>query len=183
MRDIVSTSTGDTGAAGMWTGARLKNLRFTRRMRGYDESEVDRTLAAVAVQVDRQAQQIEQYQAEISRLQNNDDVKQRAIELLNQAQEIADQLVDEAVQHTRELMLVGRSQLSELTHHTTPAANGARRSTPVADPVVEVSPDAAYVQMHAQVSATQLRAVVDALSEQIDRLTEIAGPSPRMIAR
>lgn len=183
MRDIVSTSTGGTGGAGAWTGARLKNLQFTRRRRGYDESEVDTTLAAVARQVDRQTAQIEQYQAEISRLQNNDEFKQRAIELLNQAQELADQLVEEAVQHTRELMLAGRTQVRELDRHNTAISNGARRSTPVTDPVVEVQPDAAYVQVHAQISATQLRAVVDALSEQIDRLTEIAGPPPRAIAR
>lgn len=194
----MSQNTGGTGEAGAWTGARINNLRFNRRMRGYDESEVERTLEAVARHIDGQARQIEWHQAEISRLQHNvwqlqtnDDIKQKAIDLLNQAQELADQLVDEAVQHTRDLMMAGRAQAREIARTAADATSanstGAKRATAVADHgsdrVVEVSPDTNLALMHAHVSATQLRAVVDALSEHIDKLSELAAPAQRANTR
>jgi len=166
-------------------------------MRGYDEAEVERTLRAVAQHVDGQARQIESHQAEIvrlqdgiARLQSNDDIKQRAIDLLNQAQELADQLVDEAMQHTRDLMMAARLQTLEIARSTADST-GAKRATMINDHVFDhvldhggdqgVPSDTAEVLMHARVSATQLRAVVDALSEHIDKLGELATPAQRVI--
>jgi len=155
---------------------------FSHRRRGLDQDEVRRFLDTVA-------DQLESADAERARLRaENDDLRRRldttadaeaavnprAIALFSQAQQVADNLVAEAVEHARELMKDTRKQQRELlekARHTGVAP--ARR------PGAEVSaavPEVEYVRTFAKVAQVQLRSVLEALTEQVDRLSDVSRP-------
>ncbi|MBO0812089.1 MAG: DivIVA domain-containing protein [Microlunatus sp.] len=192
-----------------WSPRQIRDTQFDRRRRGYDEAQVSQFQAAVAdqisrllqhqaslrAQVDELARSAEQQElrhqeaeaalnAEISRLTgaaDNGETKERAVQLLMQAQNLADQLVNEAVEQTRDMMVATRAHIRELRvvsdDHAASASPRAAAAAPVGQPTGDAG--TAYVHTYAGIAALQLRAVVDALSEQITKLGELASrPSP-----
>jgi cell division septum initiation protein DivIVA len=186
-----------------WSSERIRDEQFARRLRGFDEVEVREFQTGVADHIRRLRQheaalraQVEELKhstdqqesrhqqsesalrAEIGRLTGiveNGETKERAVQLLNQAQTLADQLVSEAVQQTRDMMLATRAQIRELRLRSDGHATSI--SAPTAEPTGQATAgdaDATYVQTYAGIAAIQLRAVVDALSDQIDKLGELA---------
>ncbi|MFW6600335.1 hypothetical protein ACQBAU_12735 [Propionibacteriaceae bacterium Y2011] len=102
--------------------------------------------------------------------------------LFTQAQQIVDQLIDEAVERAQDLMTAARRQQKEILDQAREAAARAPRGSDPIEvgaaalgaatgvaydrPITEVE----YVRTFAQVAQVQLRSVLDALTEQVDRL-------------
>lgn len=168
--------TDDTTAA-PWSPQWIRATRFPQRLRGYDEAEVNAFLESAAAQVQRHRDVEASLRAEIARLEGvvaNDDVQERAVALFSQAQNVADQLIAEAVQHAQDMMSAARSQEREILGRATGVAESARAAGPrPSAPTGDGGADVSYVNTYAKIVAVQLRSVLDALSEQVDRLTEM----------
>lgn len=213
----------------------IRNEAFSHRMRGFDEAEVREYLDMLADQVqaaDAERAELradnERLRIELDRIQSGeskpdaDDLSPQAVALFSQAQLVADQLVEEAVRHARELMTSARQQQREILQKAhEAAAQSAReadiRSASLAEerarevslrgaevrdagvtdagigwraqagansvpadrggsgyvaPIAEVE----YVKTFARVAQVQLRSVLDALTEQVDKLAELPPP-------
>jgi DivIVA domain-containing protein len=168
----------------------IRDQQFTHRMRGLDEAEVYEFLDLLADQVrasERERaelrEQNERLRVENSRLQSDHedtpDLNPQAVILFSQAQQVADQLVEEAVRHARDLMTSARNQQREILQRAHEAAESAVRESAASQadgtvmgyttPVAEIE----YVRTFAQVAQIQLRSVLDALTEQVDKLGEV----------
>jgi len=169
----------------------IRNEAFSYRRRGFDEDEVREYLGLLGDQVqagDRERAdlraEIDRLRAEISRLHAESDdasgeISPQAVALFSQAQQVADQLVEEAVRHARDLMTSARNQQRDTLQRAHEAAEEAVRktgATQVAAPSTGYStpvPEVEYVRTFARVAQVQLRSVLDALAEQVDRLGEV----------
>ena len=169
----------------------IRNESFSYRRRGLDEDEVREYLGLLADQVqaaDRERAdlraEIDRLRAENGRLQAesdgaSDEISPQAVALFSQAQQVADQLVEEAVRHARDLMTSARNQQRDILQRAHEAAEEAVRktgATQVAAPSTGYSkpiPEIEYVRTFARVAQVQLRSVLDALAEQVDRLGEV----------
>jgi DivIVA domain-containing protein len=169
----------------------IRNESFSYRRRGLDEDEVREYLSLLADQVqaaDRERAdlraEIDRLRAEIGRLHAesddaSDEISPQAVALFSQAQQVADQLVEEAVRHARDLMTSARNQQRDILQRAHEAAEEAVRktgATQVAAPSAGYSkpvPEIEYVRTFARVAQVQLRSVLDALAEQVDRLGEV----------
>lgn len=154
----------------------IRNTHFAQRLRGYDEAQVDAFCDAVADQIQREHDEQDRLRAELNRLKSeveNEDVKERAVALFSQAQTVADQLIQEAVEHAKDLMLAARAQQREILGKAGQAAQSMAAAPRTASiPAVEPGTELAFVQTYVQVAAVQLRSVLDALSEQVDKLSQ-----------
>ncbi|MBO0731923.1 MAG: DivIVA domain-containing protein [Acidimicrobiaceae bacterium] len=167
----------DDTTATPWSPQWIRAARFPQRLRGFDEAEVLAFLESAAAQMQRQRDVEASLRAEIARLESvvaNEDVQERAVALFSQAQNVADQLIAEAVQHAQDMMSAARTQEREILGRASGAAEsamaaGPRPSGAAGDPGAEVG----YVNTYAKIVAVQLRSVLDALSEQVDRLSEV----------
>jgi cell division initiation protein len=182
----------------------IRDEVFSHRMRGLDEHEVREYLDLLADQVAATELEREQLQTENRRLReeaerlrassgsssgsgaSSDDISPQAVILFSQAQQVADQLVEEAVLHARDLMSSARHQQREILEQAHKAAEAAARQAAAASGREMVSsatsaaadysapvPEIEYVRTFAQVAQVQLRSVLEALSEQVDRLDEV----------
>jgi DivIVA domain-containing protein len=170
--------------------ANIRSEVFSHRIRGLDEDEVRDYLELVAAQVQaadneraRLQAEIERQRAENQRLreaeQSSEDISPQAVMLFSQAQQVADQLVEEAVVHARDLMMSARSQQRDILQRAHQAAEEAVRKTGASQVHAAAAGSSAqvreveYVRTFAQVAQVQLRSVLDALTEQVDRLDEV----------
>jgi cell division initiation protein len=184
----------------------IRGQLFSHRMRGLDEEEVREYLDLLADQVQSSERQrtdliaeneslrdeTERLRDETERLRNaqrespQDEISPQAVILFSQAQQIADQLVEEAVQHARDLMTSARHQQREILEQAHRAAEVAAReaaqvrggsivtsATAAATDYTTPVPEIEYVRTFARVAQVQLRSVLDALSEQVERLGEV----------
>jgi DivIVA domain-containing protein len=176
----------------------IRSEAFSHRVRGFDEAEVREFLDLLADQVQAGDAERRELRAEIGRLSQEveslrgrpqapttGETSPHALLVLRQAQQVADQLVEEAVIHARDLMTSARNQQREIMQETQSAAEVAGRgpqghalglgSPSMAGPGDYPGgvPDVEYVRTFARVAQVQLRSVVDALSEQVDRLGEV----------
>jgi len=159
----------------------IRSEAFSHRVRGFDEAEVREFLDLLADQVqagDAERRElrteIERLTLELERLRAQPQApvtgesNPHALLVLRQAQQVADQLVEEAVDRSRQLMASARDQrraILEQAHEAGPAG-----APPPA-------PDLEYVRTLARTAQVQLRSVLDALSEQADLLGQLpAGP-------
>lgn len=116
------------------------------------------------------------------------EVSLRAVELLASAQRAADEAVAEAQSYARDLEETAREQYRHILQRAHEAARANTGDTGVGDaPSPQgVRPDAGsgldgreleYVRTYARVAHTQLKAVLGALSDELDRLAELADGS------
>ena len=174
----------------------IRRQEFNHRMRGLDEAEVHEYLDLLADQVQASEMERSEYQAENQRLRREvehlrnqqpdmaeGELNPQAVALFSQAQQVADQLVEEAVLHARDLMTSARNQQREILQQAHAAAGKAVRVSEAAMPAA--MPDAAavgyntpvqeieYVRTFARVAQVQLRSVLEALTEQVEKLGEV----------
>jgi DivIVA domain-containing protein len=175
----------------------IRTEAFSHRMRGLDEAEVREFLDLLADQV--QAGDLERTEMRTENARLREEVEQlrakqpvdgeinpQAVLLFSQAQQVADQLVEEAVIHARDLMTSARNQQREIMQETQQAAEPMGRGSQQTDgPAFAPSgaappggyskpvPEIEYVRTFAQVAQVQLRSVLDALAEQVDKLGEV----------
>ena len=83
----------------------------------------------------------------------------------------------EAMQSARDLLLTARSQQRDVMEQASTAAQGAvARATATTERASSDDPsfqDIEYIRMFARVAQVQFRAVLDALNEQVNRLSDV----------
>jgi cell division initiation protein len=176
----------------------IRDESFSHRMRGVDEAEVREFLDLLADQVQACDAERAQLRVDNARLTKEADalraqqpvdgeINPQAVLLFSQAQQVADQLVEEAVIHARDLMTSARNQQREIleqAHKAAESAAGAAAKQAGHDMVASAAatqprgysppvPQVEYVRTFARVAQVQLRSVLDALAEQVDRLGEV----------
>lgn len=116
------------------------------------------------------------------------DVSLRAVQLLASAQRAADEAVAEAQSYARDLEETAREQYRHILQRAHDAARVAT-GEPADDNVVDVesaAPEAGggldgrelqYVRTYARVAHSQLKAVLGALNDELDRLADLADGS------
>jgi cell division septum initiation protein DivIVA len=158
------------------------SVDFTMKVRGgaYDRLEVDtflRQLAQAIAEVHAAAsdarQELAALRAENAKLRSpgpdsEEEITAGAVGLLTQAQLIADKAIADAEQYARDLVLTARNQYREILERAESTASQASAS--VSTQPGPVVPEIEYVRTYAQVAQIQLRSVLDALTEQVDRL-------------
>jgi cell division initiation protein len=175
----------------------VRRKSFNVRLRGFDHAEVRAFLTAVADDLERiQAETAILTQEKATLAQDNatlaeenqslrseldesqadprDMATDQAVMVLNQAQQLADSLIDEAMQSARDLLLTARSQQRDVMEQARDAAKGAvARATATAERAGSEDAsvhDAEYIRMFAKVAQVQFQAVLDALEEHVNRL-------------
>ena len=202
-----------TSSPHAWRPDEVRRKQFTVRFRGLDPNEVRGFLNALADDVTRlqeelatvkrehtrqrdeleQAQdelaqtraELQQVKEELQRAQNDpqDQVTDQAVLLLNQAQQLADALIDEGMQSARDLMVAARTHQREIVSPGGDGDHGGvrRRAGDHADhPDPAVSAEIEDVRTFARVAQVQFRAVLDALNEQVNRLGSVSDTEERV---
>lgn len=191
-----------------WRPDEVRRKQFTVRFRGLDPNEVRGFLNLVADDLQQLQQQVaserrdharqrddlEQAQDELAqaraelaqakaelqaRVEPQDQVTDQAVLLLNQAQQLADALIDEGMQSARDLMVAARTHqreiiapTGEMDHAGVGSGIGpAHHSRHVDGPVSAEIDD---VRNFARVAQVQFRAVLEALNEQVNRLGSVS---------
>jgi DivIVA domain-containing protein len=158
----------------------IRSEAFSHRVRGFDEAEVREFLDLLADQVQAGDAERRELRAEIGRLSQEveslrgrpqapatGETSPHALLVLRQAQQVADQLVEEAVSQSRELMRSTRDErraILEQAYEATPSAGPPAAASSLPPPDIE------YVRTLSRTAQVQLRSVLDALSEQLDML-------------
>jgi DivIVA domain-containing protein len=169
----------------------IHSAGFTRsRGGGYDRPEVDRFIGQLAQAVaDVRAattstrQELATLRAENAKLRGGsgadyeEEMTTGAVSLLTQAQLIADKAIADAEQYARDLVLTARTQYREILERAETTASQATGSIPVQPQTGPPVPEIEYVRTYAQVAQIQLRSVLDALTEQVDRLGSLPQPA------
>lgn len=166
----------------------VRDATFSVRLRGLDEVEVNAFLNDTAEELHRYEQEQAELRNEIQRLRERPEpsaggqggaISDQAVALFSQAQQVADGLITEAVEHARDLMATARSQQRDIMAQAHSAAEAAvrRSGAAAADGTVggydKPVPEIEYVRTFTQVAQIQLRSVLDALDEQVEKLSDL----------
>ncbi len=155
----------------------IRNATFTQRRRGLDPDEVQDFLNQVADQVQAAADERAALVGEIERLRSarasdgGEEANTQAVTLLSQAQLVADRLVEEHEQRSRHLLSSARARQRDMLQRQ-PGGGSGGGVDPARGYVVPV-PDIEYVRTYTRIAQTQLRTVLEALAEQVDKLGEL----------
>jgi DivIVA domain-containing protein len=186
-----------SSTAQTWRPEEIRRKQFTVRMRGLDPNEVRGFVNLLADEVHRLQEQVstykrdyaqqrdslEQAQDELAQtraeleqvrteMQRNPhgEVTDQAVELLNQAQALADALIDESMQAARDMMVAARSHQREVITAPVEALPAAAEGDHADNADAVLSAGDGGVRPTSRVTQAQFRAVLDALNEQINRL-------------
>ena len=175
------------GLAHSWRPDEVRHRNFTVRFRGLDRNEVEGFLKLLADDLARLHGQITAVTQENARLRDElrqaeanpqEQVTDQAVLLLNQAQQLADALIDEGMQSARDMLLAARSHHRDVIVPGSEAdLGGVVQVMAPADDVVRhnahrSAAEVEDVRMFAKVAQVQFRAVLDALDEQVNRLSQ-----------
>ena len=175
------------GLAHSWRPDEVRHRNFTVRFRGLDRNEVEGFLKLLADDLARLHEQITTLTQENARLRDElrqaqanpqEQVTDQAVLLLNQAQQLADALIDEGMQSARDMLLAARSHHRDVIVPGSEAdLGGVVQVMAPADDVVRhnahrSAAEVEDVRMFAKVAQVQFRAVLDALDEQVNRLSQ-----------
>lgn len=172
----------------------VRAARFESRRRGFDPDDVRSFLNQVANNIqaadaERASLRAELHSAhaELDQLRRSaqggqpggqpepGEISVHAVELLSQAQQIADSCVAEAEQYARDLVEAARGQYQDILHRAQQAAASSVRDLAEVQLDRGVSiPEIEYVRTYAKVAQVQLRSVLDALTQEVDKLGQIA---------
>lgn len=169
-----------------WRPDEVRRKEFTVRFRGLDPNEVRGFLNALADDIGRLYNQITALTQDNARLRNElqqaqtadpvDAVSDQAVLLLDQAQQLADALIEEGMQSARDMMLAARSHQREIIDPSDLAHSAVVSATAGPSYAVGHEPARSEVEearMFAKVAQVQFRAVLDALNEQVNRLGQV----------
>jgi DivIVA domain-containing protein len=185
----------------------VRRQDFTVRFRGLDPNEVRGFLNALADDLARLYEEVaaltedngrlrgqlenirgelQQARGELERAQVDPQVQvtDQAVLLLNQAQQLADALIDEGMQSARDLLIAARHQQRDIIEPGYETEHGGVVETVSAGDNMlrhngSPSPDVEDVRMFAKVAQVQFRAVLDALDEQVNRLGQFSEAAER----
>ncbi|WP_112237000.1 DivIVA domain-containing protein [Kribbella monticola] len=152
----------------------IRHQTFPTRRKGLDPAEVLGYLSDLAEQIEYADADRAELRAELERLRaSTPDADQRAhitahaVGLLSQAQQIADNLVAEAEQYAKDLVESARHQQRDVLQQAHDSVESAVKHLPRSD---AQAAELEYVRTFTQVAHVQLRSVLDALAEQVERL-------------
>jgi cell division initiation protein len=145
----------------------IRNASFELVGRGYDQQAVHEFLRTIAEQLEADERQPGAASPA---------AKDEMVKVITQAQILAEKFVAEAEQYSKDLVASARTQYSEILRRAEDSA-ATRQAAPVpaeraageAGPIQEIE----YVRTYTKVAQVQLRAVIDALAEQVDRLGDL----------
>jgi DivIVA domain-containing protein len=198
-----------------WRPEEVRRKQFTVRFRGLDPNEVRGFLNLVADDLERlqgqvasmrrdqmqqrddleQAQdqlaqtraELEQARADLqrARVEPTDQVTDQAVLLLDQAQQLADALIEEGMQSARDLMIAARSHQREIVSPTGegdygPIGAATASGQPGGAGDGSVPSEVDEVRNFARVAQLQFRAVLEALNEQVNRLGNMSDDGGRV---
>jgi cell division initiation protein len=175
----------------------IRNEVFSQRMRGLDADEVDEYLNLLADQVETTERERSELLAEIERLKAEvswsagraDHLAapaqpvaepREASMVLHQAQQVADQLVEEAVARAQEIIAEAHLQQREILQSAHRAAEAAAREAAQASArnmttyVSASAPEVEYARRFTRVAQAQLRTVLEALVDQVEQLGQVS---------
>jgi cell division initiation protein len=147
----------------------VRHATFEQAGAGYDPGAVHHFLDAVADQMEADRVQIEARGAS---------AQDEMVKIISQAQVLAEKFVAEAEQYSKDLVASARTQYSEILRRAEDAASTRMDGSAVAttgsapaytSPIDEIE----YVRTYTKVAQVQLRAVIDALAEQVDKLGDV----------
>jgi DivIVA domain-containing protein len=160
----------------------LDDLTFTRREDGgYDPDEVDSFLKDLQTVLDAADNERTALRADVASLRDrleergHKEIAVDAVGLLSQAQLIADKAIADAETYARDLMLAARAQYRIVLERAEESARQAADQVALLPPgqapgTFTPVPEIEYVRTYARVAQVQLRAVLDALAEQVELL-------------
>jgi hypothetical protein len=96
----------------------------------------------------------------------------QTVGIISRAQLLAEQAVADAEQYSRDLIETARTQYQELLRRAEVAGQPEAAAAAVGGYDHQI-PEIEYVRTYTRVAYTQLRAVLDALAEQVDRLGQL----------
>jgi len=172
----------------------IRNEVFSQRLRGLDADEVDEYLNLLADQVETTQrersellEEIERLEAEVARLGGRVDLAapvgaapREASVVLHQAQQVADQLVEEAVARAQEIIAEAHQQQREILQSAHRAADAAAREAAQASArdmttyVSATAPEVEYARRFTRAAQVQLRTVLEALCDQVEQLGQVS---------
>lgn len=172
----------------------IRNEVFSQRLRGLDADEVDEYLNLIADQVETTERERSELLAEIERLKAElawsggraEPVAPPVAEpreasmVLHQAQQVADQLVEEAVARAQEIIAEAHLQQREILQSAHRAAEAAAREAAQASArnmtsyVSASAPEVEYARRFTRVAQAQLRTVLEALVDQVEALGQVS---------
>ncbi|MCH6470306.1 DivIVA domain-containing protein [Sinomonas terrae] len=159
--------------------AEVRTATFAQVEYGYDPQAVHQFLQAVSDQMSADRVQLEARETA---------GKDEMVKIISQAQVLAEKFVAEAEQYSKDLVASARTQYSEILRRAEQAAGNSAPGTGASaspegnpeyhTPIEEIE----YVRTYTKVAQVQLRAVIDALAEQVDRLGDVPGARPEVAA-
>jgi DivIVA domain-containing protein len=171
-----------------WRPDEVRRKQFTVRFRGLDPNEVRGFLNALADDLARLYDQITTLTQDNARLRNEvqqaqqdpqETVTDQAVLLLDQAQQLADALIEEGMQSARDMMVAARTHQRVIVDPSHEGDLGAAVPAGGAQYAMGhdpgVSSEVEEARMFAKVAQVQFRAVLDALNEQVNRLGQFQG--------
>lgn len=147
----------------------VRSATFQQVGQGYDAGTVHHFLNSVADQMEADRVQIEARGA---------NAQDEMVKIISQAQVLAEKFVAEAEQYSKDLVASARTQYSEILRRAEESAGSRAGSQVVATtstapeyttPIDEIE----YVRTYTKVAQVQLRAVIDALAEQVNKLGDV----------
>ena len=152
----------------------IRHQTFGTRRKGLDPDEVAAYLGGLAEQIEYADADRAELRAELERYRNSTPdadqhahITAHAVGLLSQAQQIADNLVAESEQYAKDLVETARSQQRDVLQQAHDSVETAVKHLPASD---AQAAELEYVRTFTQVAHVQLRSVLDALAEQVERL-------------
>lgn len=176
-----------------WRPDEVRRKQFTVRFRGLDPNEVRGFLNALADDLARLYDQITTLTQDNARLRDEaqqrpqvdpqDAVSDQAVMLLDQAQQLADALIEESMQSARDMMSAARTHQRVIIDPSREGDFGAAVPAGAAQHAggadSGASSEVEEARMFAKVAQVQFRAVLDALNEQVNRLGQVQGSTDR----
>ena len=172
----------------------IRSVSFTMKIRGgaYDRLEVDtfmrklsQAIAEVRAAMTSGEQELAALRSENANLRasgaDEEEITSGAVGLLTQAQLIADRAVADAERYARDLVLTARNQYRGILERAESSAGEATAT--LATHHGPAIPEIEYVRTYAQVAQIQLRSVLEALTEQVDRLGSVPQPEAEPVAQ
>lgn len=171
---------------------------------GYDALTARHWLVAAGDELDIAHTEIKKLKADLAACKQSStpDINAETVNLLSRAQVIADKHISDAEQYAYDLIDSARKQYTEIlqkaqSHVASANAQPAteQMDAKTADAKTNASatagsieysspiPQVEYVRTYTKVAQVQLRAVIDALVEQIDQLGEVPGSSLQVPAQ
>ena len=175
------------GTSPVHTAGQLATMDLTLHDQGLDPDQVRTAFAALCAELEPIYVQMAELIRENDQLRRQsrrghtppagEEEHDYAVALLTQAQELADSLITDATTQARDLVLAARAHQREILKQSSVVA-GSSLAAMTGAGAVDVE-GAAVVHSLAKLAQTQFLAVLDALTEQVNRLSETtSGQTP-----